>query len=671
MKSRAAFLACVIVTVAACSVTVVPAPQTPAPQPAPVVVQQAPPNAPPVQQGPPQPLPAPMPGAPTRVGRLALVLGTVSFRPDETEEWSPAEANWPVASGDRVWTDMDARAEVDFGVAMLRVGPQSALDVVQLDDRTVQVRLPQGALMERVFTVENAEHEIDAPNAAVTLDRPGAYRVDVSPDGLTTTVTVWGGEATVSEAGSSFVVNARQSATVSGPGDAPTFRLADAAPADAFDRWSMERDAVRDGVAAGPEYVPAGIPGAADLGPYGRWEVDPTLGPVWYPTSVSAGWAPYRTGRWAFVRPWGWTWVDTAPWGYAPYHYGRWAYRNGAWGWCPGRVTNAPPVYAPALVQFVNAPGPNAPTVAWVPLGPVGYRNENSPSAVTVMQRQAFANQERVEEHLVVTRGKVTGIMTGAPAVQPVRIVPASRAMVPPAGIMTRAVVAVHAPTVERHDLVIIHPTARAAAPARTEPTLVSAQGPKPAPTTAPAMPIVKTAAMEPQPAMTQAPKPAVASAPAAPTAPIARATATEPPPATIQAPKPAVASPPTVQVTPPIKPAAMEPAVKEPAVKEPAAKEPAAAEPPPAMPVRLTPMQNGRVWKAGQVSPALEADYDRKKTELDERQRAEKEHPKEGESATDRDARHEQEKRDLDAAFEKAKSAGATSIPRESETPH
>jgi len=81
--------------------------------------------------------------------------------------------------------------------------------------------------------------------------------------------------------------------------------------------------------------------------------------------------------------------------------------------------------------------------------------------------------------------------------------------------------------------------------------------------------------------------------------------------------------------------------------------------------------MSNGKAWKAGQVSPALEADYERRKTELDERQRSEKEHPKEGENAAERDARHEQEKHDLDAAFERAKASGATSIPLESEQPH
>lgn len=545
MSPRAAFPVLVAITAVACHVTVVQQP-TPAPQPVTVVQQAPPPTPPPV--APPPPVVA-MPEAPARVGRLAFMLGTVSFRTGETDEWAPAEPNWPVASGDRVWTDIDGRAEVDAGTVVMRVGPQSELDVVQLDDRTVQVRLPQGALTERVLGDPGEEHEIDAPNAAVSVNRPGVYRVDVSPDGMTTTVTVWGGEATVSEAGSSFVVNARQVATVNGSGDAPTFRLADAAPPDGFDRWGMERDAERDRLAAGPQYVPVGIPGVNELGAYGRWEMDPALGPVWYPTTVAAGWAPYRTGHWAFVKPWGWTWVDAAPWGYAPYHYGRWAYRNGAWGWCPGRATNAPPAFAPALVHFVNAPSPNGPTVAWVPLG-----NENVPTAVTVVHQQTFASQQHVEQHLVVAP-KTINMLTAAPAVQPVRIVPVSRA-VPPAAILTRPVVAVHQPPAERHDLVVIHPPPRTAA------------------------------------------------------------------------------------VTP------------------------AASTQPPATPARLVPMQNGKAWKAGQVSPALEADYDRKKNEMDVRHRSEIEHPREGETATQRDARHEQEKRDLDAAYERAKASGATSIP-------
>ena len=75
---------------------------------------------------------------------------------------------------------------------------------------------------------------------------------------------------------------------------------------------------------------------------------------VWVPTSVPAGWAPYRYGHWAWIAPWGWTWVDDAPWGFAPFHYGRWVSWNGGWGWAPGPLGYWNPYYAPALVGWIG-----------------------------------------------------------------------------------------------------------------------------------------------------------------------------------------------------------------------------------------------------------------------------------------------------------------------------
>jgi hypothetical protein len=31
---------------------------------------------------------------------------------------------------------------------------------------------------------------------------------------------------------------------------------------------------------------------------------------VWIPNRVAAGWTPYSDGHWAWIHPWGWTWVD-------------------------------------------------------------------------------------------------------------------------------------------------------------------------------------------------------------------------------------------------------------------------------------------------------------------------------------------------------------------------
>ena len=128
---------------------------------------------------------------------------------------------------------------------------------------------------------------------------------------------------------------------------------------DAFAAWSSERDRMeRD---AGDRvtdsaYVSPEMTGAEDLERHGRWEQDPELGPVWTPLNVAAGWAPYTVGRWVWVSPWGWTWVDQAPWGFAPFHYGRWVQRHDRWGWTPGAYV-ARPVYSPALVNW-SAPPP-------------------------------------------------------------------------------------------------------------------------------------------------------------------------------------------------------------------------------------------------------------------------------------------------------------------------
>ena len=69
------------------------------------------------------------------------------------------------------------------------------------------------------------------------------------------------------------------------------------------------------------------------------------------------------------MRPWGWTWVDYAPWGFAPFHYGRWVYIGGSWCWAPGHRV-ARPVYSPAMVAWIGGTGYGKgpwPYLGWVP----------------------------------------------------------------------------------------------------------------------------------------------------------------------------------------------------------------------------------------------------------------------------------------------------------------
>lgn len=312
---------------------------------------------------------------PSRVARLNLVQGQVSFQPATVEEWTAATLNYPVTIGDHLYADDDGRAELHIDSTAVRLGPHSGMSFLNLDDHLAQIRLDQGALIVRVKYLEGDDaYEIDTAQGAITLLRPGEYRIDTDVDRNATMVTVRSGDAEVTSNGGSFPVHARQTAYFTGDAQPPQFQTEN--PNDPFDLFSMDQDR-RDDRMPPPRYVSRDMPGWQDLDRNGSWSEDPAYGPVWRPTTVVVGWAPYRYGHWAWIEPWGWTWIDDAPWGFAPFHYGRWAMVGGGWAWIPGPVAPRP-VYAPALVAFVGGRnfsvavgvGGGMGAVAWFPLGP-------------------------------------------------------------------------------------------------------------------------------------------------------------------------------------------------------------------------------------------------------------------------------------------------------------
>lgn len=315
---------------------------------------------------------------PSRVARLNYVNGQVSFRPDSVEQWTAATLNYPLTTGDHLWADQGGYAEMHIGSTAVRLSGQTAFAILNLNDRAAQVSVSQGALNVRVRRLDPEEaFEVDTPNGAVSLLRPGEYRIDVYPDQNSTAVLVRGGEAEVTAGGQAFPVHARQMGRFTGTDQISSEVVAAPGP-DEWDRWCLGRDQREDrAMQDSMQYVPREMIGAEDLSGYGVWRTDPRYGAVWMPTGMGSGWAPYRSGHWAYVRPWGWTWIDDAPWGFAPFHYGRWAYMGGGWGWVPGTMV-ARPVYAPALVAFVGGRGFSAAisfgggggVAAWVPLGP-------------------------------------------------------------------------------------------------------------------------------------------------------------------------------------------------------------------------------------------------------------------------------------------------------------
>ncbi|WP_175109417.1 DUF6600 domain-containing protein, partial [Paraburkholderia solisilvae] len=316
--------------------------------PPPGAAEPAPPDA--------QPASAQDADPPGRIARLNYMAGTVTTEPAGATDWSYAQVNRPLTTGDQLWNDKGARSELHIDSTAVRIGESTNVDILNLDDDSTQLKVAQGTLSTHVRELPaNTSYEIDTPNVALGIGGPGDYRVDVAPDGSETTVTVRSGSATVYGDGGQLPIAAGQQIRFGGTNLQQL--AASGAPApDALDQWAASRDAAEDN-SVSARYVSRDVPGYQDLDANGTWRQDPQYGAVWTPNQAPAGWAPYQDGHWVWQAPWGWTWVDDAPWGFAPYHYGRWAYVGNAWAWVPGEIVSEPPVYAPALVAFVGDGG--------------------------------------------------------------------------------------------------------------------------------------------------------------------------------------------------------------------------------------------------------------------------------------------------------------------------
>jgi hypothetical protein len=479
---------------------------------------------------------------PGRVARLNDGEGTVVYAPAGDNEWTEANYNRPLTRGDRLWTDKGSRAEIQVGSAAVRMDGQTHLEITGLDDQSAQLSLTQGNLYVHVRDLPDGENfEVDTPNLAFRAAYPGDYRIDVDAVRGTTRVTI--------HSGTGAVYGATGDAIPLGGGQQVMFRARDlnkvntqeSPPQDGFDRWAAERNRHED-QSPSARYVPREIVGYQQLDAHGQWQRDAELGWVWLPIVKGADWAPYRAGHWEWIEPWGWTWMDDAPWGFAPFHYGRWTQLNSRWAWVPGRM-GPHPVYAPALVAFVGSAGAKG-SVAWFPLAPgepfqpgyavsplyissvnrnivltanPDYRWQHKPEALTAISTDDFqrgkplrAGWLRVAANML-TQAQVVppppmpgrgGITDHARAVQQARVTP-------PAAADARQVVANAAPARAASE------TVKAAPPAPPAPTPPQA----PAPVQASAKPPPPAIAPQVQAQAQPAPKPASAAAAAGPPA--------------------------------------------------------------------------------------------------------------------------------------------------------
>jgi hypothetical protein len=180
---------------------------------------------------------------PGRVGRLNYSQGSVSFRPSGEDDWVTAVPNRPIVSGDDLWADEGARAEVHVGSTAVRLGSKTGITFLTLDDRSTQIRLAEGSLIVRVRHLDDDDsYEVDTPNLAFTVLQPGEYRIDVSEDGTQTVTSVFHGRGRVTGGGLTYTVVADQSATFTGDEQHLDYDLGQVRGRDNFDEWAFDRD---------------------------------------------------------------------------------------------------------------------------------------------------------------------------------------------------------------------------------------------------------------------------------------------------------------------------------------------------------------------------------------------------------------------------------------------
>ncbi|HKF42223.1 MAG TPA: DUF6600 domain-containing protein [Thermoanaerobaculia bacterium] len=417
------------------------------------------------------------------VARISYFDGQVSFaRGDDPDDWQPADRNVPMTLGDRVYTGNRSRIELQVhGGDVIRLGAQSDLAALNLTDDTRQFSMRAGVASFHVRDVsDNQVWEVDTPNAAVTFEARGDYRIDVDGNG-DTRVFVRRGSANVAAGGGQIPVDQGQGIQIYGT-DQPQYDYVRVAAGDGWDQWVDQRES-RFANAKSYRYISADIVGADDLDENGRWEQVPQYGWAWTPTVVAADWAPYRVGHWIWQDPWGWTWVSAEPWGWAPYHYGRWVVVSSRWFWIPVAPAVRYVRYSPALVAFTGG-GPGFSVsitsggggfVGWFPLGPrdpfnpwwgsrvvhtttvtnVTYVNR---TYVTVVNQSAFVSgtpvsSAWVRDRAVVTQVESAPVIRGTIPVMPtagaLRVAVNTEARTaprPPAAIVSRPVVVRAAP---------------------------------------------------------------------------------------------------------------------------------------------------------------------------------------------------------------------------------
>ncbi len=298
---------------------------------------------------------------PVRLARFSFISGDVTWRGDDSSEWSPAAINMPLRQGAEIWITR-GRAEIQFDDgSLLRLGRGAVASVQTLysdsQGEFTEIKLNEGLAALRLMHSDSV-FQVDTPFVSVKSSGEAKLRVGVDNS---VEISVQDGSAAID--GQSGTTNLQAGAYLDLESQDAAYNVGPIPDADSWDRWNDARDAqLAD--ADTRRCLPSDISlVSGNLDEYGTWHNDPQYGHVWCPLVSDDSWRPYEYGHWVWVSPFGWTWVSTEPWGWAPYHYGTWIRLNYGWSWVPGPAHQ---YWCPGAVQFTSYGN----QCDWVPLAP-------------------------------------------------------------------------------------------------------------------------------------------------------------------------------------------------------------------------------------------------------------------------------------------------------------
>src|SRR5829696_152972 len=234
-----------------------------------------------------------------RVVRISLIDGEVNLKRNGNKDWERARPNYPLVEGDTVATEKDSRLEIQVDARnFVRLTANSVLRIVTLRDEGIALSVVEGTATVRLAKFDSSREyfEIDAPKSTLSAEKKGLYRIDVTREGRVRLTVRDGGSARIYSDTSGFALRDGRSAELVISGDsAGDWEFLAAAPSDAIDAWTNEREQyLAQRLRYDTRYYDEYVWGAEDLDAYGDWNYADEYGWIWRPRanslSVYADW---------------------------------------------------------------------------------------------------------------------------------------------------------------------------------------------------------------------------------------------------------------------------------------------------------------------------------------------------------------------------------------------